>query len=126
MFTADFNLGHLFLYSVPILSLLLFNKSINRHFRSQHLRFKLPDLLVPYLLVGIHFLSLMTFGFSVFPYFLIILFSLAIVILLVTAYKKGEIIYGSFFKTYWRFIFLFSFVLYYVLVGANALSFFSG
>ena len=82
------------LFLVPILLFLLFNKKINRHFRRQRLTLKLADLLVPYLIVGIHILSMLTLGMTVFPYFLIFIFSLAIVLLLYLAVKKGEILYG--------------------------------
>lgn len=110
------------LYLLPIVTLLLFNKSINRHFRKQQLEIKLPDLMVPYLMLGIQILSKQTFNFSIFPYFLIFIFSLGMIILVIMAYKKGEIIYKRFFKTYWRFIFLSSILTYYFLVSANIFS----
>ena len=110
------------LYLLPIAILLLFNKSINRHFKKQQLEIKLPDLMVPYLMLGIQILSKLTINFSIFPYFLIFIFSLGMIILVITAYKKGEIIYKRFFKTYWRFIFLSSILTYYFLVSANIFS----
>lgn len=107
------------LYFLPLLLLVLFNKSVNRHFRRQNKNIKLPDLMVPYLVLGIHVLSSLTFSRSIFPYFLIFILGLGMFIVVAMAYKKGEIIYERFWKTYWRFIFLFSILTYYFLVGAN-------
>ncbi len=110
------------LYLMPILLLYFFSKGINRHFKNQQLKIKLADLLVPYLMIGIQILSIQTFKISFIPYFLILIFSLGIIIALLIAYKKGEIIYSRFFKTYWRFVFIFSFSTYYLLVGASILN----
>lgn len=116
---TTFTIVMIILYLLPLLLLVLFNKSVNRHFRRQNKSIKLPDLMVPYLLLGIHILSSLTFGQSIFPYFLIFILGLGMFIVMALAYKKGEIIYERFWKTYWRFIFLFSILTYYFLVGAN-------
>ena len=93
-------IGKLILYCLPLVLLLFFSKITQRHFKRQHSAIKLPDLLVP---------------------FLIFIFSLGIVVLLVIAAKKGEILYKSFFKTYWRFVFISSILAYYSLVTANVI-----
>ncbi|MEG0553112.1 MAG: DUF3397 domain-containing protein [Carnobacterium sp.] len=115
-----FNPIDITLYLMPIFLLYFFSKGVNRHFKNQQLKIKLADLLVPYLMIGIQILSIQTFEVSIFPYFLILIFSLGIIIAVLIAYKKGEIIYSRFFKTYWRFVFMFSFLTYYLLVGANS------
>lgn len=112
-------IGKVILYCLPIILLLLFSKPIQRHFKRQNSAIKLPDLLVPFLILGIHMLSELAYGFSILPYFLIFIFSLGIVILLIIAVKKGEILYRSFFKTYWRFVFISSILMYYGLVVAD-------
>ena len=112
-------IGKLMLYCLPLVLLFFFSKKTQRHFKRQHSAVKLPDLLVPFLILGIHILSELTYGFSVIPYFLIFIFSLGIIVLLVTAVKKGEILYESFFKTYWRFVFISSIITYYSLVTVN-------
>ncbi|MEG0267975.1 MAG: DUF3397 domain-containing protein [Carnobacterium sp.] len=117
-----FNPIDITLYLMPIFFLYFFSKGVNRHFKNQQLKIKLADLLVPYLMIGIQILSIQTFEVSIFPYFLILIFSLGIIIAVLIAYKKGEIIYSRFFKTYWRFVFMFSFLTYYLLVGANILN----
>ena len=110
------------LFLMPILLFLLFNNKINRHFRKQRLTLKLADLLVPYLIVGIHIMSMLTLGITIFPYFLIFIFSLAIILLLYFAVKKGEILYGKFFKSWWRFVFISSIITYYGLAAANIIA----
>jgi len=112
-------IGKVILYCLPILLLLFFSKGIKSHFKRQKSAIKLPDLLVPFLILGIHILSELTYGSSLIPYFLIFIFGLGIVLLLIIAVKKGEILYGSFFKTYWRFVFISSLLTYYGLVVAN-------
>ncbi|SEK30263.1 Protein of unknown function [Carnobacterium iners] len=117
-----FKLADIVLYIIPILLLYIFGKSINRHFQNQEIRIKLADLMVPYLMMGIQILSIQVFEISIFPYYLIILFSLGMIIAIFLAYKKGEIIYNRFFRTYWRFVFIFSLFTYYFLVGASILN----
>lgn len=112
-------MGKVMLYCLPIILLALFSKPIQRHFKRQNSAIKLPDLLVPFLILGIHILSELAYGFSLLPYFFIFIFSLGIVILLIVAVKKGEILYRSFFKTYWRFVFISSMITYYGLVVAD-------
>ena len=112
-------IGKVILFGLPIILLILFSKTVQRHFKKQNSTIILPDLLVPFLILGIHILSELTYGFSLFPYFLIFIFSLGIIILLIVAAKKGEILYRSFFKTYWRFFFISSIITYYGLVIAN-------
>lgn len=112
-------IGKLLLYCLPIVLLLFFSKVTQHHFKSQHSAIKLPDLLVPFLILGIHILSELTYGVSLIPYFLIFIFSLGIIVVLVIAAKKGELLYKSFLKTYWRFVFISSLLTYYSLVTAN-------
>ncbi|WP_035053637.1 DUF3397 domain-containing protein [Carnobacterium pleistocenium] len=112
-------IGKVILFGLPIILLILFSKAVQRHFKKQNSTIILPDLLVPFLILGIHILSELTYEFSLFPYFLIFIFSLGIIILLIVAAKKGEILYRSFFKTYWRFVFISSIIAYYGLVIAN-------
>lgn len=117
-----FEISDIVLYFIPIVLLYFFSESVNRHFRNQQINIKLADLIVPYLMMGIQILSIQTFGKSIFSYFLIFILSLGMGIAILIAYKKGEIIYSQFFKTYWRFVFIFSFFTYYLLVGANIIN----
>ena len=113
---------HMVLFLLPIVLFVLCNKKINRHFMKQQLTVKMADLLVPYLIVGIHVISSLTLGISLFPYFLIFIFSLAIVLLVYLAVKKGEILYHKFLKSWWRFVFLSSFITYYGLIATNVIN----
>lgn len=110
------------LFLLPIVLFVLCNKKINRHFMKQQLTVKMADLLVPYLIVGIHIMSSLMLGVSVFPYFLIFVFFLAIVLLVYLAVKKGEILYHKFFKSWWRFVFLSSIITYYGLAAINVIT----
>lgn len=107
---------------LPIVLFAFFNKGINRHFMKQQRTVKMADLLVPYLLVGIHVISSTTLGMTVFPYFLIFVFALAIILLVILAVKKGEILYNKFFKSWWRFVFLSAVITYYGLVAVDVIS----
>lgn len=107
---------YIVLFLLPIALFVFCNKKINRHFMKQQLTVKLADLLVPYLIVGIHIISSLTWGRSIFPFFLIFIFTLAIILLLYLAVKKGEILYHKFFKSWWRFVFLSSILTYYGLI----------
>lgn len=110
------------LFLLPVVLFVFCNKKVNRHFMKQQLTVKMADLLVPYLVVGIHVISSLTLGMSLFPYFLIFIFTLAIILLLYLAVKKGEILYSKFFKSWWRFVFLSSIVTYYGLVATNIIT----
>jgi len=45
------------LYITPLLVLLFFSGAIKRHFNSRKINLKAADLLVPFLLVGLHLFS---------------------------------------------------------------------
>lgn len=119
----DSEMALLIVFTVlPIVLFVFFNKKVNRHFVMQEQTVKMADLLVPYLLVGIHIISLTTFGETLFPYFLIFIFSLAIILLVYLAVNKGEILYSQFLKSWWRFVFLSSIIVYYLLIAANVVA----
>lgn len=107
------------LYLLPIFLLWGLGKLIHKGLLVLKWNLKAPDLLVPFLFVGIHILSRLSFSKSWFPYFAIFILAIGIVILITLAVKKGEILYSQFFKIFWRFTFISSFVVYYVLVTVN-------
>ncbi|MFS7259354.1 DUF3397 domain-containing protein [Carnobacterium divergens] len=106
----------LILYLLPIFLLWGLGKLIHKGLLVLKWNLKAPDLLVPFLFVGIHILSRLSFSQSWLPYFTIFILAIGIVILMMLAVKKGEILYSQFFKLFWRFTFISSFILYYVLV----------
>ncbi|MDT1939190.1 MULTISPECIES: DUF3397 domain-containing protein [Carnobacterium] len=106
----------LILYLLPIFLLWGLGKLIHKGLLVLKWNLKAPDLLVPFLFVGIHILSRLSFNQSWLPYFTIFILAIGIVILMMLAVKKGEILYSQFFKLFWRFTFISSFILYYVLV----------
>ena len=119
MLKIPFTIAEIAFYIAPVLFLLILKSLIRKRLIIRHVAIKPPDVLVPFLLIGIHILSERTLKFSLLPYFAIFMLSLGIVIVCLMAYKKGEILFSRFFKTFWRFLFLFSFLMYYILVGLN-------
>lgn len=100
-------------FLLPVLILILFSQGIQKHLLSRRIHLKTADLLVPFLLVGIHLFSLSLWEMNIVLYFLLFLFSFGIFLAFYIFYKKKELYYVSFFRTWWRFVFLFSMLLFY-------------
>lgn len=77
---------------------------------------KTPDLAVLFLFVGLHELAQTVYGHSILPYFMIAVLILGIGVALFHAHYYREIMYGRFFKMFWRLVFLLSMVLYSTLI----------
>ncbi|MGX7195602.1 DUF3397 domain-containing protein [Enterococcus olivae] len=112
----------LFWYIFPVIVLFAARLLVSVFSLDKRFRIKAPDLSVPFLLYGIHQLSVATFPSSIFPYFLLSLFLLGMGLAFFHAYFYDEIKYDRFFKMYWRSVFLLSIVLYLVLIILNILS----
>ncbi|HLQ39479.1 MAG TPA: DUF3397 domain-containing protein [Tetragenococcus sp.] len=119
----SFSWTYVFWYFYPILILFLITILMKIIPLKEKFHLKIPDLAVPFLLLGIHRLSKISFRISVFPYFLITLLLLGIVVAIYQAYVFEEILYGRFFKMYWRLVFLLTMVLYLLLVLLSILQF---
>lgn len=100
------------LFLLPFLILLLFKRPVNRHFRRRKKSIRIVDLVVPYFIVGIHIFSRAYSGHTWLPYFLLLIFSLGIILTLVFVFKLNKLEYGHFFRVWWRFIFLCSIILF--------------
>ncbi|CRH23168.1 Putative membrane protein (fragment) [Carnobacterium maltaromaticum] len=83
-----FTIAEIAFYIAPVLFLLILKSLIRKRLIIRHVAIKPPDVLVPFLLIGIHILSEMTLKFSLLPYFAIFMLSLGIVIVCLMAYKK--------------------------------------
>ena len=105
----------IFWYIFPIIVLLA--ARLLESFFSLNKRFhiKAPDLAVPFLLYGVHKMSVIALQQSIFPFFLLSLCLLGIALAIFHAYFYDEIRYGHFFKMYWRSVFLLSLILHVVL-----------
>lgn len=85
----------------------------------QRFNIKVPDISVPFLFVGMHEISKHISTFSILPYFLLTILLLGIAVVLFQAYRYREIVYGRFFKMFWRMTFLLSVVMYFILIIAS-------
>lgn len=112
-----FMMGVFVLYITPVLILILLSRQINNHFKKVHLKLKAADLLVPFLLMGIHLFSYRYAHVSYFPYFLLFLFTFGMILALSIYVKKEKLKFVDFFLVWWRFVFLFSFFLFYISGG---------
>ncbi|GMA47629.1 DUF3397 domain-containing protein [Tetragenococcus muriaticus] len=107
---------YLFWYVFPVIVLLAGKLCVTAFSLKKRFRLKAVDLSVPFLLVGIHRLSSLSFRFSIFPYFLLTLFLLGIALAILHAYYFDAIDYRRFFRMYWRLVFLLTLLLYIVLI----------
>lgn len=112
-----FLMGLFVLYITPILILLVFSKKIDRHFLRNQLKCKTADLLVPFLLMGIYLFSSDGLVKPYFPYFLLFLFTFGILLVTALYFKVNELHIRQFLFVWWRFVFLFSFLLFYTTGG---------
>ncbi|EOL48928.1 DUF3397 domain-containing protein [Enterococcus phoeniculicola] len=106
----------LFWYIYPIIVLFACNFLVTTFSLTQRFKIKVPDISIPFLLIGLHELSRNTTSKSILPYFLISVLLLGILIAVFLAYYKGEIVYPRYFKMFWRLVFLLSMVVYILVV----------
>lgn len=92
--------------SVVVLGL----KRVLRRFWPTHLL--LIDFWPPFLIVFTHFLTLQTTDSSIVPYEVISLMILGIGLTILSVIQQGEILYGRFFKLFWRVTDLLTIVVY--------------
>ena len=77
---------------------------------------KAPDIATPFLLIGIHNLSKATFDESFLPYTLLIVLLVSMLIAVFQAYQFKEIRYKRYLKMVWRVTFLFTLLIYFLLI----------
>lgn len=106
----------IFWYVFPLLLLLGCKFVITTFSLDEKYKIKTPDLSVPFLFIGIHYISKDSFHHSFFPYLLLSLLLLGIIIAIGQAYYFGELDYKRYFKMFWRMIFLFLMIAYVILV----------
>lgn len=120
-----FMIGLFIMYLIPIVTIVLFSRPIRNHFMKHNIMVKVADLLVPFLLVGIHLFSMQSLDVSYFPYLLLFIFGFGIILSIYIYIQKKEFYLRTFFHIWWRFVFIFSFVLFYILGGKLIYSLFS-
>lgn len=106
----------IFWYVFPLVVIFLMRLLVSLFSLNRRFSIKTPDLAVPFLLFGIHRLSILIFKESLFPYLVITLSLLGIGIAFFQAYFYEEIEFPRFFKMYWRSVFLFALVVHVSLI----------
>ncbi|MEI5991272.1 DUF3397 domain-containing protein [Enterococcus crotali] len=122
---VSFSVIMLFWYVFPVIVLFACNFIISTFSLTERFKVKAPDISIPFLFIGLNELSKDSYGQSIVPYMVISVLLLGICVAVFQAYYYGEILYGRYFKMFWRLVFLFSLVLYGVLILLNIIHYFS-
>lgn len=104
-----------FLYVMPVFIVVFFTGNINKYLLHKRLRVKTADLLVPFLVFGIYLFGSVGLGSSYFSYFLLFIFTFAIILVSILYYKVEKLSVSKFIYMWWRFLFLFSFPYFYIM-----------
>ncbi|ALS37277.1 MULTISPECIES: DUF3397 domain-containing protein [Enterococcus] len=122
---VSFSVIMLFWYVFPVIVLFACNFIISTFSLTERFKVKAPDISIPFLFIGLNELSKDSYGQSIVPYMVISVLLLGICVAVFQAYYYGEILYGRYFKMFWRLVFLLSLILYGVLVLLNIIHYFS-
>ncbi|MGX7203882.1 DUF3397 domain-containing protein [Enterococcus pingfangensis] len=109
-------------YIFPIIVFLASDYIVTIFKLKQRFNLKTPDITVPFLIVGMHEISKSISSFSILPYFLLTILLLGIGVVVFQTYRYREIMYGRFFKMFWRLTFLLSVLVYFALIIASIIS----
>lgn len=118
---VSFSVIMLFWYVFPVIVLFACNFLISTFSLTERFKVKAPDIAIPFLFIGLNELSKDSYGQSIVPYMVISVLLLGICVAVFQAYYYGEILYGRYFKMFWRLVFLLSIILYGVLILLNIL-----
>lgn len=119
---ASFSPILLLWYIFPIIVFLGSDYLVTTFKLKQRFNLKTPDITVPFLVVGMHEISKSISSFSILPYFFLTILLLGIGVVVFQAYRYREIMYGRFFKMFWRLTFLLSILIYFVLIIASIIN----
>lgn len=113
----NFRLFEILLYAFPILEIILINAFFRPYLKyKQLIRLTVADVVLPFLIVGIHLLSVYSLTYSLLPYFLL---TACIIGLLLTFYfdKRKKIHQPRLlFRQFVKILFLLALLFYYLLV----------
>lgn len=109
-------------YIFPIIVFLASDYIVTTFKLKQRFNLKTPDITIPFLIVGMHEISKSISSFSILPYFLLTILLLGISVVVFQAYRYREIMYGRFFKMFWRLTFLLSVLVYFILIIASIIN----
>ena len=119
---ASFSPILLLWYIFPIIVFLASDYIVTTFKLKQRFNLKTPDITIPFLIVGMHEISKSISTFSILPYFLLTILLLGISVVVFQAYRYREIMYGRFFKIFWRLTFLLSFLVYFILIIVSVIN----
>ncbi|MDU5335649.1 DUF3397 domain-containing protein [Enterococcus sp.] len=119
---ASFSPVLLLWYIFPIIVFLASDYIVTTFKLKQRFNLKTPDITIPFLIVGMHEISKSISSFSILPYFLLTILLLGISVVVFQAYRYREIMYGRFFKMFWRLTFLLSVLVYFILIIASIIN----
>lgn len=119
---ASFSPILLLWYIFPIIVFLASDYIVTTFKLKQRFNLKTPDITIPFLIVGMHEISKSISTFSILPYFLLTILLLGISVVVFQAYRYREIMYGRFFKMFWRLTFLLSFFVYFILIIVSVIN----
>ena len=119
---ASFSPILLLWYIFPIIVFLASDYIVTTFKLKQRFNLKTPDITIPFLIVGMHEISKSISTFSISPYFLLTILLLGISVVVFQAYRYREIMYGRFFKMFWRLTFLLSFLVYLILIIVSVIN----
>ena len=119
---ASFSPILLLWYIFPIIVFLASDYIVTTFKLKQRFNLKTPDITVPFLIVGMHEISKSISSFSILPFFLLTILLLGISVVVFQAYRYREIMYGRFFKMFWRLTFLLSVLVYFILIIASIIN----
>ena len=119
---ASFSPILLLWYIFPIIVFLASDYIVTTFKLKQRFNLKTPDITVPFLIVGMHEISKSISTFSILPYFLLSILLLGISVVVFQAYRYREIMYGRFFKMFWRLTFLLSVLVYFISIIASIIN----
>lgn len=119
---ASFSPILLLWYIFPIIVFLASDYLVNTFKLKQRFNLRTPDITVPFLIVGMHEISKSISTFSILPYFLLTILLLGIGVVVFQAYRYREIMYGRFFKMFWRLTFLLAVLIYLILIIASLIN----
>ncbi|MDT2769648.1 DUF3397 domain-containing protein [Enterococcus pseudoavium] len=119
---ASFSPILLLWYIFPIIVFLGSDYLVTTFKLKQRFNLKTPDITVPFLVVGMHEISKSISSFWILPYFLLTILLLGIGVVVFQAYRYREIMYGRFFKMFWRLTFLLTILICFVLIIASIIN----
>nr|WP_319219154.1 DUF3397 family protein [uncultured Trichococcus sp.] len=113
----NFHYSEILLYVFPILEIILINKFFRPYLRyKQMIQLTVADVVLPFLLVGIHLLSVYSLTYSLLPHFLLAACFIGMLQTLYFDLRKKNHRPKQFYRYFIKILFLMALLFYYMLV----------